>query len=604
MTSTTSLLHRVKKLNYGQGVNVGLKSLVEWMVEDKTSRESKGMVPPPSRKRPVLPIDQSEAVQKIEKGFESTESYIETVHGEHIQPYFKPIIQAVDSGKFPRIVVSACHAVGKSFTFSRIVEALMSQYNEIITICTAPTHRQIKDIIFSELAVTFRKKEKHFRRGTMNQVEWNISPKTYCKGFSVRKTVSAESGQGTQSDLQGYHSDFMIVLVFDEATGIEAAVWKMAEGLMTSGFRVLFLAIGNPTSRNCEFYKCFNNMSWKKFTISCFDSPNLKANNINNTDDVQKEADYIATLPDEEKLERLASYEMPVPYLINTRYVLEKCLEWGISHPLFLSKVLGRFPDLDDNLFMTYEDVKGSMDRPDNKLEELTNVHGYHVGYAGLDVARFGPDSSLFTGMIGHQQICRVKMDHMNTNQVCGIVINKFEELQDKHEYIERWRLCIDAGYNPGVIDRLKELQTEEENERVFRILSNVEILEINFGSTDWIMYHYGNLTKENRKTLETSEKVKSERENYCNYKAKMFDLLSRDIREEIKILPDPIYTEQLPKIQRDLDSRGRLKVESKDDYKERTGETSPDDSDSLALCNFGRHFSVVDLSIVDIFKR
>lgn len=534
---------------------------------------------------------------------ESIGNYIEVAHGVEVQPYFDPIIESIDSGKYQRIAISSPHSVGKTFMMGHIVDAIMGSFDDTKLISTAPSHRQVHDLLWKEIADAYESKPNELKRGRLNEVALWINPKTFAQGFSPQKRVQAESGQGANSVFQGYHGEYMTVVIFDEATGIESQIWQQAEGLLTQG-RILFIAIGNPTSRNCEFFKCFQNRAWKTFKITCFDSPNLKANNIRTVEDIQEEADYVNSLDDESALERLSSYKTPVPYILNTRWVIEKAIDWGCSHPLFMGKALGKFPDVDDNLFFTYEEVKRAQDRPDNQLEELTNKHGYHIGYAGLDVARFGPDSSLFTGMIGHQQISRVKMNHFNTNQVSGTVINELEELQAKYEYIERWRLCIDAGYNPGVIDRLKELQSEEDDERVFRILSNVEILEINFGSTDWITFHYGKLTEENRKSKETSEKVKSERENYCNYKAKMFDLLSRDIREEIKLLPDPIYTEQLPKIQRDLDSRGRLKVESKDDYKQRTGETSPDDSDSLALCNFGRHFATVDLSIIDIFRR
>ncbi len=43
--------------------------------------------------------------------------------------------------------------------------------------------------------------------------------------------------------------------------------------------------------------------------------------------------------------------------------------------------------------------------------------------------------------------------------------------------------------------------------------------------------------------------------------------------------------------------------IESKQDYKERTGETSPDDADSLALCNFAKYFAR-QTSILDIFNK
>jgi stage III sporulation protein SpoIIIAA len=83
-----------------------------------------------------------------------------------------------------------------------------------------------------------------------------------------------------------------------------------------------------------------------------------------------------------------------------------------------------------------------------------------------------------------------------------------------------------------------------------------------------------------------------------------MFDLLSRDIKKNIKMIPDPVFAKQLPTIRKDVDSKGRLKIESKEDYKNRTGETSPDEADSFALCNFARYYAIKPLSIMDIFNR
>ncbi len=527
----------------------------------------------------------------------SVGNYIECAHGDELQSYFEPIIDAIDSGKYQRIAISACHAVGKTFTMARIADAIMGSFDEVKLVSTAPTFRQVHDLLWKEITTAYNNKPAYFRRGKLNEVALWINSETYAQGFSPQKRAKSEAGQGTDSVFQGYHGKYMTVVIFDEATGVEQQFWEQAEGLLNQGYRVLFVAIANPTSRNCQFFKCFSNMTWKTFSIKCFDSPNLKANGINTTEDIQKEADYIKSLDAEEAMDRLGSYACPVPFLINTRWVIEKAIEWGVDHPLFQGKVIGQFPDIDSDIFLSEEQVKTSQNRYKIELSEEVE------GYIGLDVARYGIDKSVLTAMVSTEQISKKSMVKNDTNQVCGKTINFIADLKEQFPNISVWRLSIDGGFGHGVIDRLKEMQEDEEDERVNEILKGVEILEINFGSSDWVMFNYGWCDEFTRRKRYDDRKVQEDRENFSNFKSKMFELLARDVKESIRLISDRLYSDQLPTIKRSEDSKGRLKVESKIDYKERTGETSPDEADSLALCNFGRYFAK-QFSIMDILNK
>lgn len=532
--------------------------------------------------------------EQLDFVLESTLNYIEIVHNEDIEDYFVPIIEAVDDPRFQRIAIKACHAVGKTFGMARIIEALMSTNDYIKIISTAPTYRQVHDLLWKEIHSAYEKKPPEFRRGQLNQTEWWINSETFARGFSPQKRVKSETGQGTDSAFQGYHAKYWTVVVFDEAVGVEPQIWEQVEGLLTSGVRILFLTIANPTSRNCRFFKCFQDRSWKTFSITCFDTPNLKAAGIHSVEDIEKEVEYISTLDDEDALERLAGYPCPKPYLVNTRWVIEKAIEWGTDHPLFMGKVLGEFPDEDGDVLVSEQDIRTAQNRASKDLSKET------TGFIGLDVARFGVDKSALTSMVETEQISKKVMAKNDTNQVVGHTINFIEEHQKKFPRIKKWRLAVDGGFGHGVIDRLRELKSEKDDARIYKILQTVDILEINFGSSDWLTFNYGWADEVTRKRKENDRKVQEDRENYCNFKAKMFDLLSRDIKKVIKMIPDPVFMKQLPTIRKDVDSKGRLKIESKEDYKERTGETSPDEADSFALCNFARYFAIKPISMLE----
>jgi phage terminase large subunit len=487
-----------------------------------------------------------------------------------LEDYHLKILKAfVDHDK---IAIAATHAVGKTWITARIALFFLFLYKNSKVITTAPTGRQVKKLLWGELRAAYRK-SKIPLGGRLLQTELTINDEWYAMGFSPQK----EAGEGreqTGSSFQGFHSDY-ILIIFDEATGIPADVWKMAEGLLTSGKVVKFICIGNPTSRNCEFFKCFQAFDWKKVYLSCFDSPNLRANGITNLDQLRAELEVMRSLDDEEKLNRLKSYTQSVTYLLSCRWVIERALAWGIDHPLFQSKALGQFPAEEDNVLIQIAEVENSFSRERRAIPGETR-------FVGVDVARFGEDSTVFTELIGFAHTRTKKIGKKDTVEVTGELIAWL--LEHYKEYPTK--IIIDGtGVGGGVIDLLKERQRED------FIPRNWEILEVHFGQGIEIPEPLGKLDQSE------DERYK---QRFANLKALMFQLLADDLKESIALIEDSAYLLQLPSIKYKFDSKGRMIIESKDDYKKRTGLTSPDEADSLALANYGRHGGVK----VGIFKR
>src|SRR6185437_10197091 len=124
-----------------------------------------------------------------------------------------------------------------------------------------------------------------------------------------------------------------------------------------------FVAIGNPTSRSSEFYKCFSSPEWTKVKLNCFDSPNLIANGITSLADLNREIDTVRQLNDEEAQLRLKSYKVVKPYLLSLKWVVSMGLprKWGVDHPLFVSKVLGEFPSDSDGTLLPLGVIEEAM---------------------------------------------------------------------------------------------------------------------------------------------------------------------------------------------------------------------------------------------------
>lgn len=459
-----------------------------------------------------------------------------------------------------RVCISACHDVGKSFLLARVVLWFVTCYPYSKVITTAPTFNQVKNILWAEIRTAYAR-SKFPLGGKMNLTEWQVTPDGdwFAIGFVPRNELSGEAGQGSQSSFQGFHAPY-ILIVFDEATGIPKTIWTMAEGMLTSD-NVKFVAIGNPTSRQTEFYKCFSSPEWVKLKLSCFNSPNLVENGITSIEELEKEVHHVSTLTDDDAQKRLKSYKVSRGYLLTLKWVVAMAMprKWGLKHPLFLSKVLGLFPeDTADTLI------------PLGIVEKAQYRIYYPVAsdrkLLGVDVARFGSDATVMTALHGYAFLGRKPFFKFDTNEVVGEII------QFAREHGPFDVITIDeTGIGGGVVDVLRESARFPANADLFQ---NTEIRGVQFGA---------------------SCEDEADRAKFVNLKARMFDHLADDLKKSdgLCLSQDDIYLEELPTILYRFDSKGRKYIESKDDYRKRTGRKSPDDSDSLALANYGRYDEV-----------
>jgi len=399
----------------------------------------------------------------------------------------------------------------------------------------------------------------------MNLTEWQVTPEGdwFAIGFTPRNELADESGQGTLSSFQGFHAPY-VLLVFDEATGVPHTTWTMGEGILTSS-NVKFVAIGNPTSRLSEFYKCFTSPEWHKIQLNCFNSPNLIVNGITNRAELVKEIDHVRSLNDFEAQARLKSYQVVKPYLLSLKWVVSMGLprKWGIEHPLFISKVLGEFPKDSDGTLLPLGAVEDAMLRTYTPLPTDRKV-------LGVDIARFGSDATVLTALHGYKWISRRQMIKQDTNEVAGQIIEQ-NRTEGPYDVI----VLDETGIGGGVVDLLNEARR---NDLIGR---NTEIRGVQFGAA--VECDGG----------EECTHKDCQKSKYVNLKARMFGLLRDDLKSNLCLPHEDVYLEELPTIRYAFDSKGRMVIESKDEYKKRTGRKSPDDADSLALANFGRYDAI-----------
>jgi len=513
---------------------------------------------------------------------ESPELFVTDVLGtDSMESYQIDICEAI--AKYSRVAISACHAVGKTWLLARIVLWFLFNYRGAKVITTAPTNLQVEMLLWGEIWDAVNN-SKHTLGGHLTTKKLELERGNwFAIGFSPEKKAATETGEQAGSSFQGFHSDYILV-VFDEAVGIPPDIWKQVEGLLTSGKIVKFVCIANPTTKNCDFFLCFSNPTWKKIYLSCFDSPNMAANGFNNIADIEKELDRLRVMDEIVALEEMAKYRKPVTHLLSAQWVMERALEWGIDSPLFQSKVLGQFPDIDDSALVQLSDVQAAQKRThsfDLDWNAIKNTGKKDLRVVAVDVARYGEDLSVFTELYGtvHTRTdVHAKRDLMS---LCGELVRFLLDEDDGRPC----NVPIDStGLGAGVFDRMVELQKEKVIPRNFRFI------EIHFGASVEQLYklRYG------KNKAKWGARVKKEFEKdaatFANLKSKMFTDLGQDLKNTLRLKDDKDYRNELPTINYTFTSAGKMLIESKKDYKKRTGNKSPDKSDSLAIANLGRY--------------
>jgi phage terminase large subunit len=150
-----------------------------------------------------------------------------------------------------RTSIRSGHGCGKSSLASWLILWFMCTRPYAKVACTAPTARQLSDILWSELSKWLRQsvladefiiqKDKMFHRESPK--EW------WCRAISP----SVKAGKEEQAEtLAGLHGDHLLIVV-DEASGVPDPVFIPLEGALTQEDNKVLL-IGNPTKNKGYFH--------------------------------------------------------------------------------------------------------------------------------------------------------------------------------------------------------------------------------------------------------------------------------------------------------------------------------------------------------------
>lgn len=284
--------------------------------------------------------------------------------------------------KQKRISIRSGHGTGKDASASWAVLWFLSTRVFSKVVCTAPTNRQLVDILWSEIS--------KWLRDSAIQDEFVVqSDKIFKKEASkewwaraVSPSVKADPADQAET-LAGFHGDHLLIVV-DEASGVEDPVFIPIEGALTQEDNRVML-IGNPTKNKGYFHDTqFHseiNKNWCRFHWDSRDSEIVKP-------------------------------EYP-------KYMADK---YGVDSNVFRIRVAGE-PPLEDArtlipLFWAEQCIGKELDI--NEEEPI---------YLGVDVARFGEDRSVVLPRHGLRVLPWLSFQGMNTITLAGHIIQTYEEV-------------------------------------------------------------------------------------------------------------------------------------------------------------------------------
>lgn len=275
-----------------------------------------------------------------------------------------------------KTAVPAGHAVGKTHGVAGIaIWWLSTRKTKIVT--TAPTWRQVKDLIWRELRSQHRY-SKQTLPGSPLTVGWDLAETWFATGISTRDSTR----------FQGYHAEELLVIL-DEACGVERFIWEAIEdGLaVADGNRIL--AIGNPTDPTGRFSQVCRDSSWKIFNLSCLDHPNI-------IQDKPVIRGAVSTAWVEERIRRWC---IPVEAPTAETFIYKD--QHYQPNDMFRVRVLGQFPTEGGSQVIPLHTVWNAFD------QEPREPEGEAV--FGFDIARFGDDMSVLT--IGYENGVVIRID-------------------------------------------------------------------------------------------------------------------------------------------------------------------------------------------------
>lgn len=459
------------------------------------------------------------------------------VLGVEFWPEQAAILEAIRDNPF--VTARSCHGIGKSFLAGNASLWFLNSFPNSIVLTTAPTWRQVEKLIWKEIRQSFKKAKYRLCGDLMPKApEIQVEQDSWCAlGISTNDP----------DRFQGFHAEHLLV-IGDEAAGINEEIFEAIWGVLTSEHCVLFLP-GNPTKIGGTFYKSHREPGWAKFHISAFNTPNFQYFGISEEDIWNNSWEQKITEP------------LPAPWLVTPQWVANM-KRWGRDSPVWQARVLGDFPSQGERNVIPLAWIEAAVERwhmiQENSELKAKKVKGSHR--LGVDVARYGDDDTVILARQGSFIHSLQSFSKQDTRETAGHVLLKHREVDA--EYI----LVDVIGLGAGVVDSLNE--------------EGAPVVAVNVAEAP--------TPQEDEEDKLSSEKHIKPR--FFNLRSELWWKLREDLdpqgEDPLALPPDDELMADLANPLYSIDGKGRIVIEPKEKTKERLGH-SPDRGDALMLTEY-----------------
>jgi hypothetical protein len=243
------------------------------------------------------------------------------------------------------------------------------------------------------------------------RIFYKDAPETWW--MAARQWSKAADPNTLGNTLAGLHADY-IMFVLDESGGIPEAIMATAEAALSSCKEGHLVQAGNPTHLEGPLYRActVDRRMWHVVEITSDpDNPNRSPR-------------------------------------VNVDWAKEQIQKYGRDNPWVLVNVFGQFPPASFNALIGPEDIKDSINR---KYREVDFAE--HPRLLGIDVARYGDDSSIIFPRQGLQAFTPLQYRNLDGTRGAELTLRKWNDWDADACFIDNT-----GGFGASWLDNLVRL--------------------------------------------------------------------------------------------------------------------------------------------------
>lgn len=351
------------------------------------------------------------AVEAMKAWALSPTRMVRDLFGVEPQPWQQEVLESFP--RTQRIAMQASKGVGKTCVIAWLCWNFLLTRPHSNIVATAGSADQLADTLWTELA-RWREKSPLLREA----FEWTktrIHAKEHASTWWMvarawSKTASAQEQANT---LAGYHSE-RIMFILDESGSMPDAILATAEAALSGTKEGHIIQAGNPTHLTGPLYRAAvtNRNLWRVFEV-------------NGDPDNPKRSSFV-----------------PV------EWARQQIQMFGRDNPWVLVNIFGKFPPGSLNSLIGPDEIQESVGRAYQEPD-----YGHAARVLGIDVARFGDDSSIIFPRQGLVAFAPKQYRNIDGTRGAELVARTVHDWEADAVFIDDT-----GGYGASWIDNLRRL--------------------------------------------------------------------------------------------------------------------------------------------------